>query len=174
MTCGCVSQDRVAIYLAFCPASVGPFVSRPLRLLTTSPASSSSFKVHVRGVGWTRWLRARVARARRFPGDVLALASSLDSHVYHRLGEIVCEPHAHCVSESYMCARGPKQEYRAVPHRVYMCICVYIGIYVYICVRAGPRDSTKELETTMRSLSRALARAYSPDHLFRTRTLALD
>lgn len=92
MTCGCVSQDRVAIYRAFCPASVGPFVSRPLRLLTTSPASSSSFKVRVRGGGWTRWLRARVARARRVPGDVLALASSLDSRVYHRLGEIVCEP----------------------------------------------------------------------------------
>lgn len=53
-----------SIYRAFCPASVGPFVSRPLRLLTTSPASSSSFKVRVRGGGWTRWLRARVARAK--------------------------------------------------------------------------------------------------------------
>lgn len=51
-----------AIYRAFCPASVGPFVSRPLRLLTTSPASSSSFKVRVRGGGWTRWLREGGAR----------------------------------------------------------------------------------------------------------------
>lgn len=40
------------------------------------------------------------------PGDVLALASSLDSRVYHRLGEIVCEPHAHCVSEYHTCARA--------------------------------------------------------------------
>lgn len=93
MTCGCVSQDRVAIYCAFCPASVGPFVSRPLRLLTTSPASSSSFKVRVRRGRMDEVVaRARVARARRAPGDVLALASSLDSRVYHRLGEIVCEP----------------------------------------------------------------------------------
>lgn len=30
MTCGCVSQDRVAVYSRFCPASIGPFVSRLL------------------------------------------------------------------------------------------------------------------------------------------------
>lgn len=107
MTCGCVSQDRVAMYRAFCPASVGPFVSRPLRLLTTSPASSSSFKVRVRGGGWTRWLRARVARARRVPGDVLALASSLDSLAcIIDLVKLCVNPHAHCVSGPYVCARG--------------------------------------------------------------------
>lgn len=92
MTCGCVSQDRVAIYRAFCPASVGPFVSRPLRLLTTSPALHP---LPLRSVSEGEDGRdgcARVARARRAPRDVLALAGSLDSRLYHRLGEIVCEP----------------------------------------------------------------------------------
>lgn len=68
MTCGCVSQDRVRYIprVLSCVRRSVRFSSAP-RLLTTSPASSSSFKVRVRGGGGRMdevVAGARVARAK--------------------------------------------------------------------------------------------------------------
>lgn len=74
---------------------------------------------------------------------------------------------------NHTCARGGRSKDIVgwlATSRVRVCVHMYMSVYVCICMRAGFRDSAKELETIMRS--RALA--HSPDHLFRTRTLAPD
>lgn len=105
MTCGCVSQDRVAIY------SVCSVLRPSVRSFLVVPSVPNRFSpiLLLEGPfqdcprrGWTRWSRVACR-------DVLALRTV--SCVHYRAGEIVCEPargFTYGVTDARSCVRRTK------------------------------------------------------------------